>query len=995
MNYIPLNVETYYSFLSSAISIDKYVKEAKKLSLNMLGICDNNPYAFGEFAKECLKNNIKPIFGSKFNYQFEHKNYEICVFIKNENGYNTFCKIYKEITNNCYLGNFDTTDGLIFVIDASYINQTKFIEYLLSKTKNLLIGLGCYCKEDILKNENYLLKAQKLNLKTIPFPKIKAIKKNEGLTLKILEAIKLDKTLDYQDECTTPYFLLSSNSIKKIYKEESINSFEIFNDIDFNLLKKRGSLPIFNIENKRNYIFNLAYENLKKKNLDNEKYKKRLEYEIDIIDKMGYIDYFLCVNYYVKKAKMQKIVVGPGRGSAAGSLLAFALDITMIDPLKYNLIFERFLNPERITMPDIDVDFADYQRDLVIKIIIDKFHESKVKSIITFQRIMAKQAVKDIGKVFNYNSTDINLICKSLNNFDNFSEAKEKSKDFNKLLNESHYRQIINLAEKIETFPRQKGLHAAGIIINNIPLNEVLPIVNENNAPVPLEKDYLEELGFLKMDILSLKNLSIIEDIVNIIKKINPNFILENIPLDDSKTFNILNKGLTKAIFQLEKDGITNALKQIHIDSFNDIVCVNALYRPGPMENIPLYAKRKAKIIETSYISPILEPILKETYGIIVYQEQVMEIARAVANFSFAKADILRRAISKKDEKKLSSLKNEFIAGACKNNLTLQDAEKLYDYILKFGDYGFNKSHSVAYSLLSYQMAYLKANYPKEFFAAILNNSKSSETRYLNILNELEYFNIKLLPPSVNKSDYFYKIEENGLRLPLSEIKEINATIEKNILDERINGKYTDFVDFIRRIYNFHFGEKQILNIINAGALDEFNLTRNTLKKGLSGCLLYAQNFPNISEFTADELLELKPILKNYDDNIEENNALEFDVLSILLSGDLFVKYKDYINKNNIKTISYALENKNQLVKIIAKVINVHEINTKKNEKMGLIYCFDNYNQLKIAIFPKIYLTIPKIEKNDNIIIIGTLKDDEKGTSFIANNIIKLEDSHE
>ncbi len=995
MEYIPLNVQTCYSFLQSAFNLEKYVYEAKKNNFKYLGICDNNPYAFAEFSKLCLENDIKPILGSKISFIFKHNIFDLYIYIKNEIGYSNFCKLYSEIKDNIYHGKIDSTEGLIAVISSfsdNILQDEELLALIKNKFHDLYVGLECYKKEHLEKMKQSINIAKQHNIKYIPFPKVKALSKHDGLILKMLEAINKGLTLESLENEDTPYFLLTNNGVSKIYDVESINNLQDFYDVDFTLIQKRGSLLSFRIDNKKEYLFNLAYNSLKEKKLDNEKYINRLNYELNVIEKMGYLDYFLIVYQYVNNAKKNKIYVGPGRGSAAGALLSYALNITEIDPLKYNLLFERFLNPDRVTMPDIDVDFADYQRDNVIKHISETYGENRVKPIITFQTFGAKQALRDVGKVFNFNVSDINLLCKVLKKSNTFSEALSESKEYRELLNNPYYNQIVSLAKKIEGFPRQKGLHAAGIIINNVPLNEVLPISNENNAPVPFEAIYLEQLGFFKMDILALKNLTLIEEIVQKINIDNPNFNLHTIPLNDQKTFDILNLGLTKSIFQLESEGITNALKLIHIDFFDDIVCLNALYRPGPMDNIKLYAKRKKGEEKITYLNPILEPILSETNGIIVYQEQIMLIAQKVASFSLAKADILRRAISKKDETKLKNLKDDFIKGALENSFSEKDAKKLYDYIYKFANYGFNKSHSVAYSLITYQLAFLKANYPIAFYSVILDYQKNTDSKYLPLLNELQYFNIKLLSPSINKSLITYSYEKDGIRLPLCEIKEINQNIEKMILEERKKGEFKDFLNFIQRMAPYKLNQIQIENLINAGAFDEFNHSRLTLKNGLNSYLLFVENFPTLDGFTQNEINDLKPNLKIYQEDISLKNNLEIECLGILLSGDLFEKYKEYIKKNNIKSIHEIYSLRNIETSIIVEVLDYREINTKRNEKMAILKCFDNYNQIKVIVFPKDFNNLPLLLKNDIIVIKGSYNVDEIGESFIANSIIKMED---
>lgn len=996
MNFIPLNVKTCYSFLESPLKLKEYVLYAKKLGFNSLGICDYNPYAFAEFSSLCQENDIKPILGCRFYLRNNSNILEIDIFIQNEIGYKNFNHLYASSKDNfIILDDNIHIDGLVFVIPSSsnqFVQNESFILKLSKKIKPLFIGEECYSKSDGLFLDYVKEFALNNSLQTLPYPLTLALHKNDGLIIKILSAIKNNETLSSFEEINTPYFLLKDSTIKDIYLND-LTIFSFFNDFNFNLMKKRGSILHYDIANKKDYLFNLAKDNLTKKGLTRQNYISRLNYEIDVISSMGYLDYFLIVADYVNEAKKKNIPVGPGRGSACGSLFSYALNITEIDPLQYNLLFERFLNPERTTMPDIDVDFADYKRDEVISFIKEKYGKNKVRSIITFQRFLAKQALKDIGKVFSLNSSDINILCKELGNNSTFIEA-EQSNAYQEYIKNNHYNVIINLAKKLEGLPRQKGIHASGIIINNDNLFDVLPLLDEDNSPVPFEASYLQRIGFLKMDILALRNLTLIEEMVDLIKKTEPNFDISNIPLDNQKAYEILNVGLTKDIFQLESNGITNALKIIHLETFSDLICLIALYRPGPIDNIKLYAERKNKHAPFTYINPILEPILKETNGIIVYQEQIMLIAQKVAMFSLGKADILRRAISEKNGSELLALKNDFIKGALSNNFKQEDAELLYNYIEKFASYGFNKSHSVSYSKITYQMAYIKANYPTIFFSTILNNQKSSSLEYFDIINELSYFNIKLLSPSINESTKNYRIQGNNLRIPLNQIKEISLNISLEILKEREKGKFTSFYDFVNRTRSINLTSTQKENLIDAGALDEFNYSRTSLKKAYKNYDMYFNNFSFLTDLSEEERNKLLPVIINEEDDIEIKNALEINSLGLLISRNLFTKYENYIKNHNIKTIKDIYQT-DLPIYIIVKVNIIREITTKGNKLMAILNVIDNLNQLKVIIFPKLYDKIPSIKINDVIILKGYLKNDEHGSDFIAQEIKKMEEENE
>ena len=1005
MSYIPLNVKSEYTFLSSAIRIEKYVLEAKKLGFSMLGISDiENCYSFPSFVKECNRHSIKPILGVELNINYKSNKRVINLFIKNEEGYYNLCELLSNYSSINFEQNKYKTDGLILIIPSltgNWFNfpfnnqeQRNFLYDIQKQFKEFYIGSECYQKEDIAYLNLIYKFADDSNFKTIAFPKTIALNKNDGLTINILDAIKYSYSLNSTDSVTTPYFLLSENAAKKIYRKEDFLPFETIK-IDFNLFQKRGKiLSQQGIENKKQDLYEKCIAGLKNKNVNiNDNIVNRLNYELTTIENMKYLDYFYIVKNYVNYAKNSGISVGPGRGSAAGSLVSYALNITDVNPFDYDLLFERFLNPERITMPDIDVDFSDYRRDDVIEYIANLYGRNRVKNIITFQTIGAKQAIRDIGRVFSLNNSDINTLCGAIKNSTTFVDAYKNSKKFRGLIENSHFKSIASLARKIEGFPRQKGLHAAGVIINDEPLNKVLPIIGDDFAPAPFEAPYLEELNFLKMDILGLRNLSLIENILN---KIPDKFDISKIKLDDQKTFDVLNKGFTKGVFQLESDGITNALQKVNVDSFADIVAINALYRPGPMDNIPSYANRKKGLEPIKYEDARLEPILKDTFGIIVYQEQIMMIALKIASFSLGKADILRRAISKKDEAKLKVMEKEFIEGAIKNNITKEKAQQIYNYIYKFADYGFNKSHSVSYSYISYQLAYLKANYPAYFYATMLENAGSSSAKYMPYFNELNYFNIKLLRPDINLSTNTYRIENNNLRLPINGIISLASNIANTIINERDeNGPYKSYSDVIIRLSKKSIDKNTFLLLINSGTLDSFNINRNTMRNNLDNYILFAESLSPNEKYTSEELSFMQPILKEYKDNEFDNHKAELKALGILLSGSLFKVYDKYFKDIKISSIEEAINSENKRLFVPMIISSIRIINTKDNKEMAIMECYDDKNTIKVIAFPKNYENIPQVFVGDAILSNGYYHIDEIGSSFVIETITKMEVEHE
>ena len=1010
MNYTPLHVHSGYTFLSSCLKIEDIVSVCKARNFSHVGICDiNNMYGYPSLFEECKKNNISPIFGTSLNIKSKEGDFYISLFIKNEIGYKNLCKIIsskEEITTKTIS---IYSEGLILVLPCVsntiikdyFIFDNPILEkviFTLQKSfTDFYLGIELYSEEDKIIMDKVRYFASSHNYHTIAFPKHLYVKRNDALGLEILNAIKNDLKLTSQEEINGPYYFLSENAVNKLYTLEEIeNTHNIYKDIDFTFNKVRGSLLIYPdvIGNKRNYVFKLCLDSLITKGLNKKDYIERLNYELDIIEKMGYLDYFLIVSDYVNYARKNNIPVGPGRGSAAGALVAFALNIIDVDPLKYDLLFERFLNPGRTSMPDIDIDIADYLRNDVISYIGKRFGEDKMANIITFQTIGAKQSLRDIGRVFSKNNMDISLMTKQIiGNKATLDSTRKDNPEFNKMCEDEHFNKIYNLAKKIEGLPRQQGLHAAGIILNNEPLKDCIPVSYSDDGTLicQFEAQYLEDLGFLKMDVLGLRNLTIIEQIVNKIKLNDSSFDINNIPLDNQKTFTCLNKGFTQGIFQLESEGMTNALKEVQINKFEDIVAVLALYRPGPMEFIKDYANTKNKNLVIKYIHPCLEDILKPTYGVIVYQEQIMQIVRKVASFSLGEADLFRRAISKKDESKLNKLKNDFIKGALKNSFTKDEAENIFNLIYKFANYGFNKSHSVAYSMISYQMAYLKANYPGEFYSTLLDFSSLLDNKFSK---ELKLLKFKLILPSINKSTLHFINENRNLIIPFSSIKGIASGISEAIIYERgLNGNFIDFMDFISRMKDYKLTLAHTITLINSGAFDEFNKTRNTLRKAAPIILQYIEETHSENTLLSKEEEKLLyPSIHDYEEDEKIKLEKELEVLGVLLSGSFLDKYRISLSNYKITPISNLSSTYGQ-TNIGVIISNVKTIKTRKQENMCILNCFDDSGEIKVILFKDVYEKEKfKLNKDICVVISGSYKVDSKGISFIANSITQIKE---
>ena len=950
---VPLNIKTDGYLLHSMIKIKDLVKAAKENNIKALTITDNNMYGAMEFYKECLKNDIKPIIGLEVSLKEK-----IILYARSYIGYKNLIKITtlkaeKEITIDD-LNNYNE-DLLCIVPFESRVHYNTLkkvydIIYVSYKNKEE--------KEKIkLKNKLYM-------------HEILCIYKQDEKYLKYLKAIKEGKTHLEVEE-------INHVSLFPLNEETSNNDIETLCDIKIKM--HQDLLPI--------YTENDSYESLKKECIKGmkrifgdaapKKYADRLKKELEIIKTMGFCDYFLIVADYINYAKSHEILVGPGRGSAAGSLVAYALNITTVDPLKYDLLFERFLNPERITMPDIDVDFEDTKREEVINYCIKKYGSKKVALIITFGTLASKQAIRDVSRVLEIEPKKIDILSKMLDSKTTLKKNYTKEvKNFIEINPE--LKQVYNIATKFEGLKRHTSIHAAGVVMSKYNLEENLPLDKNGDFYVSeYDKDYLEELGLLKMDFLSIKNLTLI---TNILKELNLNF--DDIKEDDKEALEIFRNVNTVGIFQFESEGMINFLKKLKPDTFDDVVAALALFRPGPMKNIDSYIKRKKGEEKIDYFHEDLMKILKPTYGIIVYQEQIMQIASTLAGYTFAEADLLRRAMSKKKEDILLKERDKFIKGAIKKGYAEDLAIKIYDLIFRFAEYGFNKSHTVAYAMISYKMAYLKAHYPKVFMKHLLNQAINSETKTKEYIYECKQCGITIEKPNINLSSDKYEIINNKIIYPLTNIKNIGVNVTKLIIEERKKGKFKDIFDFISRCYKGNITSKIIESLILSGAFDTFNFSRKTLIENIE----VLTNYGEIGEYLDDELfrpeLEIK---KEYSSH--ELMAQELEIFGFYLSNNPITEYKNKNKHIDLKNIHMYFD---KIIETVIYVDKIRTITTKNNEKMMFITGSDEISKADIVVFPRVYNENNNIKEKDIIKIKGKVEKRYDEFQIIANNIIKL-----
>ena len=946
MDYINLGIVTDYTLLSSLIKIDSLIEYAKNNNINTIGILNDNLYSTMEFYIKCKKNNIKPIIGLiKRNEETEYYLYP-----KNNKGL-------------IDLFNDRITDNIISVVPFKYKDIFNELKY---KTKYI-----SYKDSDELKS------ALLITSNVVSLYKIYALKKEDIKYVNYLHMI--DKGLTISDYSFDDYI---DNVINENYNGFDVNSTNLFAKlIDLNINSDKKYIPKY-CEDSYTFLKNLSIKGLKKRldNKVNDNYKKRLLYELDVINKMGYTDYFLIVYDYVKYAKSNDIMVGPGRGSAAGSLVSYSLGITEVDPIKYNLLFERFLNPERITMPDIDIDFDALKRYKVIDYVIGKYGRDNVSNIMTYSTLASKQVLRDVSKCLEIDNKIIDKLC-------SYIDPKESLKNnlndnVKKMLEQySNLNNAYSISMKLEGLKRQIGTHAAGVVISSEKLTNIIPIIKGSDTYLTgYTMEYLEELGLLKMDFLAIKDLTILDSIVKSIeKKIDKSINIHKIPLNDAKTFKEFSLANTSGVFQFESSGMKNFLKKLKPSTFDDLISAIALFRPGPMANIDTYIKRKEGKESIDYIDSSLKPILESTYGIIVYQEQIMQILSTMAKYSYAESDLIRRAISKKKLNIIEEEKTKFITNSVKNGYKEDIAIKVYDLIVKFANYGFNKSHSVAYALIGYEMCFLRTHYPIYFYQALLNYNIGSESKTKEYLDELKKLNIKINKPDINISNSMYQVIDDSIYLPFNIIKGIGTNVSDIIVSVRNDG-FKDYFDFVKKINVDNIGSKTIELLIEAGCLDSFNLNRRTMIENLSDAITYSELSSGISD-----TLVSTPNIKEYDEySLNEKTLKEKELYGFYISSHPVMKYN-----NNIKLIDIE-KYFDKVINIYVLVEEIKKIKTKKNEDMAFIVCSDETSKVDLTIFPNKFNFITDVKVGDIVSINGKVEKRMSKYQVVVNNFKKI-----
>lgn len=964
--------QTEYNMLKNSIHLDDYIKKASDCGYKLLSITDSNMAGHYKFYCKCLDKGIKPLIG----LEVELDDFNLLLYAYNMEGYSNLCRIssLKETTGLSLKDLYQNNKGIYFVLVGNpeyYYDLKEDIEYLAIGVSSTDIDAYNFC--------------QKNSIIAFPIQNTCYLEQNERIVYEALCKIgnntirEGDLYFKAKDELEASFA-----GMEKLFL--NLDVLDKMVDIDFSSRAvNMPSYPQDSGKSSKDYLRMLCTKGLEKRLAtytgDKEVYRNRLSYELNIIDEMGYNDYFLIVWDFIKYAKNNNILVGPGRGSGAGSLVAYSIGITSVDPIRYNLLFERFLNPERISMPDIDTDLPDTKRDEVIRHVHDLYGDNHVCYITAFDTFKIRSSIRDLGRVLNIDerllSEISSQIIHSVDERFGFRATAEDTKgvlmDLMKNVSGDAYR-FMFIASRMEGLPRHTSTHAAGIIISSVALDSFIPMQDGINGmkQSQLEASDLEALGLLKMDFLGIRNLSIIDSVMQEVGGYNSINLYNKIPLDDKKTYKLLCDGETLGIFQLESQGITRTIMKLHPDRIEDVVAVLALYRPGPMEYIDEFIARK-KGKRFTYIHNDLKDILGETYGIIVYQEQIMLIAQKFAGYSLGEADVLRRAVSKKKEEVLVSERDKFVKSSTAKGYSSDVANKIYDDIVKFANYGFNKSHSVAYALFSYVMAYFKANYPTIFVSKILNNvigSVKSTTAYLAYAKRC---GLKVLPPSINYASSYYVVHRDKIFLPFNAIKGVGIQQTKDIIEERKLGVFKSFKEFKQRV---KISESSLEALIYCGAFDEFNQTKKSMLDDVSG------NSDVIDSFLEDRILSLDEI----DEEILQQK--EKELLGFNLVYNIYANIESVITKSKASYLSDLKPNLGY--RVVGAFIDAKEILTKKNELMLVGSISDGTTELNIVVFPNDYAKVRPIVKMNKLLIIDgkTRYDNERQRLQLVINAI-------
>lgn len=1038
MSFVHLHVHTEYSLLDGAARIDELIARAAELGMPALAMTDHaNLYGAIPFYRACLQAGIKPIIGMEAYLidgdlmEQKPRNQTVAPYhlillaetnagyqnllklasLANTKGYQTLPRLNKELLKA-------HSDGLIALSscqrgevgvhllagDAQKAKEAALWYQATFGPEHFYLELMDHGLEAERRlNQRLLRLHQETGIPLVATNNVHYVKQADAKLHDILLAIGESKTIEEKDRLryeTEEYYLKSTEEMVRLFAfapQALANTLAIAERCQVELAFDQHILPEYPLPEGTDadtYLHQLCERGcIARFGELTPVIRERLEHELSIITRTGFTHYFLIVWDFMKYAHEQGIPTGPGRGSAAGSLVAYALRITNVDPLRHQLLFERFLNPERITMPDIDIDFSIERRDEVIQYVAEKYGRDRVAQIITFGTLAARAAVRDVGRALGLSLGLVDRVAKMIPQSPGMTleKAMALNPEIGKLaLQNAEVARLIEAARGLEGLPRHASTHAAGVVISREPLTEYVPLQqgSEGLALTQYPMEVLEAVGLLKMDFLGLRNLTIIQETLRNLAREHIHLDLDNLPTEDEKTFRMLTRGETTGVFQLESAGIRNVLRELKPTSLADIIAVLALYRPGPMEIIPDYIRAKHGQTQVQYAHPDLEPILKETHGFMIYQEQIMQISSKMAGFSLGESDILRRAVGKKKRELLAEQRAKFVAGSVRQGYNEELANQIYDLIVKFADYGFNKAHSVAYAVIAYQMAYLKANHPLAFMSALLSLSIGSQTRIAEYAEEAKRLGLAMLPPDVNRSEAGFIPEEGGIRFGLAAIKNVGYGAIEQITTERCGEPYRDLFDFCTRVDGRLVNRRVVESLILSGALEslpghraqQLVLLDEAMGKAVSKrqersgaqMNLFAGldddeptgDASNASATDANGYPEVPPF--NQMQQIKE----ERDLLGLYLSGHPLDQYVHVTNRPEVASIASLFEGKkDQQVKIVGMVLDFKRIQTKKGDPMAFLTLEDKTALVEAVAFPQVFVKYSELVGKEQLVL--------------------------
>lgn len=1028
-NFVHLHVHSEYSLLDGHNRINNLVNRVKELGMDAVALTDHGVmYGAIEFYKAASAAGIKPIIGcetyiaprSRFDKKpgEEVNAYHLVLLAKNEEGYRNLCKLVSIASLEGFYYNPRIDKEVLKEYSAGLIGLSAClkgeIQYHLEKGdfprakeaaleyKSIFAPGDFYIEvmDHQIPGEKKIHPLQQqlssqTGIKLVATTDAHYLNREDHLAHDVLLCIQTGKTLDDPDRMRyvpEQFYLRSHEEMEQLFSwcpEAVQNTVEVAQKCNLHLELGKNILPDFPVPEgftKETYLEHLCREGIKKRYGETTpEIEERLETELKVINDKGFPGYFLIVWDFIKYAKNEGIPVGPGRGSAAGSLVAYLIGITDVDPLKYDLLFERFLNPERKSMPDIDTDFCQERREEVIKYVTQKYGADKVSQIVTFGRMKARAAIRDVGRVYGIPLNFVDKLAKMVPvgpgvKLKDALKTPELKKVYE---SDPSAKKILDMAQQVEGLARNASIHAAGVVISKVPITDVAPLYKMKGDEVVVQYDmnYAAEIGLLKMDFLGLRNLTILDDAVKLIEKrhgikIDP----LQLPLEDAKTYDLLQHGKTTGVFQLESDGMRRYLTQLKPEKIGDIIAMCALYRPGPLKGgmVEEFIKRKHGITKTKYLHPVLEPILKETYGVIVYQEQVMQIANVVGGYSMGEADLLRRAMGKKKAKLMAQQRTLFLKRAVERGYDKKLAEQIFDLMEAFAAYGFNKSHTACYAIIAYQTAYLKAHYPEEFMAALLTSVMGNIDKTSFFIKECKSMGITVLPPDVNESEETFTVTKSGIRFGLAAIKNVGYGPIAEILKARKDGPFTDLHDFCCRVEGVN--RKTLESLILSGAMDSFGETRATLLQNLDMCMDFGhcqisrKKSKQMSLFAGveDEALAAPEIKRVPELEPKTLLSSEKDLLGLYVSDHPLNRHQDILKSDSLWPIGdLSSLQKNQKVYLGGIIAGVEKKVTRKNQLMAFVELEDLTGSVQVAVFPKTYEKVAPLVREDKIVIVS------------------------